>query len=674
MSDLPRLFRLARTVARQPRLSDVWPELHQQAIHFTGANTSVLLRWNPRTEALIPLSAVGLDDLDPDPWLTTAPARAAAERVWTEGAPLIFTDVAELNARLSSHATMLVPVAARQGRLGLLALGVDDLKHADAGLAHAGTVGELLALTLERLRLQREADLQHDVRELVTDFTGAVSSSLHLGASLEIFCDRARRSFSTDRVSVWLHDRRARVIEIVASSDAAEIEGHRRIPAERSEHQIALVMRSTRAALADDNGASPTVLVPLRGRRRALGTLVMEGVRIETGDEFDLLDRLEEVGRQLSVAIENLWLLEDVLRSRRELESTVNSLSDLVVVTDGRFRITHANQSFSRRIGKRAEDIFEQPIGDFVGPDVLQWLEQLGEIEGSSIHFHTREWQDAVLGGTFLITASPLMSRDDERMGMVVVARDISDKTREAAERAELRDRLTQSEKLAALGQFVAGIAHELNNPLQGVLGHLELMLHGTSQMPQRAKRDLKIVFREADRAAKIIHNLLVFAGSRRITRRRLNLSLVVQRALALRVAACASAGIDIVKHLAPKLPKVAGDSLLLQQALLNVLINAEQALATVEGPRRIEVSTYPRDDRVVVEVADNGLGIPPEALPRLFEPFFTTKEVGKGTGLGLAIAYGIAQEHGGELHAATRPEGGAVFTLELPVAQDAVE
>jgi C4-dicarboxylate-specific signal transduction histidine kinase len=250
----------------------------------------------------------------------------------------------------------------------------------------------------------------------------------------------------------------------------------------------------------------------------------------------------------------------------------------------------------------------------------------------------------------------------------------VAEQARYEAERAELRDRLTQSEKLAALGQFVAGIAHELNNPLQGVMGHVELILHSASQLQPRTKRDLKLVFREADRAAKIVHNLLLFAGSRRINRRGLNISLVVGRALALRQPACASAGIDVIRELAPKLPRVSGDSLLMQQAILNILINAEQALSAVDGPRRIEIRTLRRGSNVEVQISDNGPGIPADVLPRLFEPFFTTKEVGKGTGLGLAISYGIVQEHGGKLHAANRPQGGAVFTLELPSGADAVE
>jgi C4-dicarboxylate-specific signal transduction histidine kinase len=280
-----------------------------------------------------------------------------------------------------------------------------------------------------------------------------------------------------------------------------------------------------------------------------------------------------------------------------------------------------------------------------------------------------------VLGGTFLFTVSPLVGRDEQRIGTVIVARDVTEQARLQAERVELRDRLTQSEKLAALGQFVAGIAHELNNPLQGVLGHLELMLQETGQFPARAKRDLKLVFREAERAAKIVHNLLVFAGSRRITRRRINANHIVTRVLRLRAAACAAASIEIVKDLAPKLPRIAGDALLLQQALLNIVMNAEQALATSTGPRRLELRTRVAGRKTMeIQIADSGPGISPEALPRLFEPFFTTKEVGQGTGLGLAIAYGIVQEHDGRLLAANRPEGGAVFTLELPTGVNGVE
>jgi C4-dicarboxylate-specific signal transduction histidine kinase len=676
VNDAERLWQLTRSVARESRMADIWPAFHAQALTLTGATASVLLRVNPHTGALLPMSAAGLDELPPEPWLTTDPGRAAAERAWTQGVPVVFTGVAELTARLRTPTAILVPIAAREGRLGLLALGVAEKAKADAAQAQAGAVGELIGLTFERERLERDAEVQLEVRDLVSDISRTVSSSLHLGASLEMFCDRTRRLFATDAVSVWLHDRRARMIELVASSDAAQLVGQPRVSSDHPSDRIAQVMRAAGAALAPGEaaGGTPTVLVPLRGRRRALGTLVIEGARIESGDEFDMLDRLEEVGRQLSVSIESLWLLEDVLRARRELEHTVNALADLVVVIDRRMLVTHSNHAFGRRLGKPSDQILERPLKDFFGPGLVNWLHALID-RGEPSRVQAQELHDSVLGATFLFTVSPLIGRSDEWIGLVIVARDVTEQARYEAERAELRDRLTQSEKLAALGQFVAGIAHELNNPLQGVLGHVELMLYRSNELSVRTKRDLKLVFREADRAAKMVHNLLVFAGSRRITRRRLNVSLVVARALALRATACAAAGIDVVRDLSRTLPRLAGDSLLLQQALLNILVNAEQALAGVEGPRQIEVTTNRRGrHHVKIRIADTGPGIPAEALPRLFEPFFTTKEVGKGTGLGLAIAYGIVQEHGGKLHAANSPEGGAVFTLELPLGSDGVE
>jgi C4-dicarboxylate-specific signal transduction histidine kinase len=304
---------------------------------------------------------------------------------------------------------------------------------------------------------------------------------------------------------------------------------------------------------------------------------------------------------------------------------------------------------------------------------VTRWVEEQAA-DGDPPVVREREVADEKLAGRFFFTVSPLLGTDDEHVGTVIVGRDVSTHARLAAEGAALRSRLTQSEKLAALGQFVAGIAHELNNPLQGVLGHLELLLQ-EPPAASRLKRDLRLVYREADRAAKIVHNLLVFAGSRRITRRRLNVNHVVNKVLSLRATALAAASVTIDKQLATPLPRVTGDALLLQQALLNIVLNAEQAMAEV-GTRRLEMRTRTADDGgVEITIADSGPGIASQALPRLFEPFFTTKEVGQGTGLGLAIAYGIVQEHGGRLEGRNQADGGARFTIALPAAgAEAVE
>jgi len=169
----------------------------------------------------------------------------------------------------------------------------------------------------------------------------------------------------------------------------------------------------------------------------------------------------------------------------------------------------------------------------------------------------------------------------------------------------------------------------------------------------------------------KIVRNLLVFAGARRLVRRSVSLNVVLQKVLALRAPAHRAIGIEVVRHYDEKLPRVQSDPLLLHQVFLNMVMNAEHAISATGRDGRIEIDTVvaPSRDRIITTVRDTGVGIPEEALSRIFEPFYTTKEVGKGTGLGLAIAYGIIQDHGGQISAANHPEGGAVFTVELPTA-----
>ena len=341
-------------------------------------------------------------------------------------------------------------------------------------------------------------------------------------------------------------------------------------------------------------------------------------------------------------------------------------------MTDRRGRITHVNEPFAARAGRSREDLVNQPLNQLVGPELAAWLDDHartppgpGEESAS-----TREVVDPVLKGPFMVTVTDLLNNDRQQVGSVVVLRDLTPHTKLEAEREALRRRLTQAEKLAALGQFVAGIAHELNNPLQGVLGHLEL-LRRTGAFPKNLRREVQIIYREAERAAKIVRNLLVFAGSRRLVRRSVNVNTILQKVIALRAAAFRAANIEVVRRYDENLPRVQSDPLLLHQVFLNVVMNAEHAIAATRRAGRIEITTTLNQagDRVMATVRDTGTGIPEDALSRIFEPFYTTKEVGKGTGLGLAIAYGIVQDHGGQISAANHREGGAIFTVELPTA-----
>jgi signal transduction histidine kinase len=200
-------------------------------------------------------------------------------------------------------------------------------------------------------------------------------------------------------------------------------------------------------------------------------------------------------------------------------------------------------------------------------------------------------------------------------------------------------------------------------------MGHLELV-RASADLPRAIRRDLAVAWRDAVRASRIVRNLLVFAGSGRLNMRLVNLNAVVTRVFRLRARSLKATGVEVVRQLDADLPLVRADGLLLQQAILNVVINAEQAMA---GAGRITIRSLVASGAgsVRLEVEDSGPGVPADVRGRLFEPFFTTKEVGKGTGLGLAIAFGIVQAHRGTLVVDNHAGGGARFALSLPIATD---
>ena len=249
-------------------------------------------------------------------------------------------------------------------------------------------------------------------------------------------------------------------------------------------------------------------------------------------------------------------------------------------------------------------------------------------------------------------------------------AQDAARHLRDVVEDQQLRltlaqQQMVQAAKLSALGELVAGVAHELNNPLQALVGVSELLQR---QAPESVGPYVKTIREATDLARHVVRGLLTFGRRVPIERARVDLRELFDGVLALSAADLRLAGVTVVQDLAADLPEVWADRSQLQQVLLNLITNAKQAMADVSGERRLRIATHAGSpERVEIRVEDTGAGIPPDVLPKIFDPFVSTKGA-SGTGLGLSIAYGIVREHEGLITVESQPARGTVFTIDLPV------
>jgi PAS domain S-box-containing protein len=287
---------------------------------------------------------------------------------------------------------------------------------------------------------------------------------------------------------------------------------------------------------------------------------------------------------------------------------------------------------------------------------VTDHLLKLRRVDGSSV------WIE--------VTANAEPVEDNHTLLRVeALVRDVSERKKLDDQSRDLYHQLLQAEKMAALGQTISGVAHELNNPLATILSWAERLADRAPD--ERTRRGVEIILRESERAARIVRNLLTFARKRQSTRMLVDINQIVRETLALRAYEQRVTNVQVIQALASGLPQVFADGHQIQQVLLNLVINAEQAMLAANGRGTLVVRTWHDSERnsVVIEVNDDGPGISEETQGKIFDPFFTTKEVGKGTGLGLTVAYAIVQEHGGRIWLRSRAGAGASFFVELPVA-----
>lgn len=356
--------------------------------------------------------------------------------------------------------------------------------------------------------------------------------------------------------------------------------------------------------------------------------------------------------------------IERLLHREQEFaRRLMDSFPDMVIALDTDARYTFVSPQIAAVLGHQPEDLIGKTLGEYADPEDRPALLALCDdlISGRKSQAQG-EYRVQHRNGTlrlFRVSARPLHDEKGRTAGMIASLRDITDEQR-------LQQQLIQSERLAAMGQMIAGVAHELNNPLTAILGVTELMRDQSTD--ETARHQLDLAHQQARRAAQIVQSLLVFSRPATPRNTLQHLSDLVQRTLQLHQHSLKSNQIQLDFVARPDLPTVLGDSNQLIQVFLNLIVNAEQAIREVRERGTLRIRLGVVGDRVLITFQDDGVGIRRETLPRIFDPFFTTKRPGRGTGLGLSICMAIVRELHGDISAQPVPDGGSVFTVSIPI------
>jgi PAS domain S-box-containing protein len=410
------------------------------------------------------------------------------------------------------------------------------------------------------------------------------------------------------------------------------------------------------------------VVEPLYFRDDPLGLVLLE-VGPRDGTVYEVLRE------QISSALEGTVLFQERKRAEAELrqlkefnEGIVQGMEEGIVMEDAEGHLIFVNPKMAEMLGYTEEELIGKHWSETVAPSYLRQVEEESSkrLAGISSRYEAALMRKDGKEVPGLVSAR-LLFREGEFVGTLAVCTDLT-------ERKGMEQQLMQAGKLAAIGQLVAGVAHELNNPLTSVVGYSQLLMGG--ECSEGMKRDLERINRQATRAAKIVEGLLTFARRREPRRESININDVIERSLELQGHQLELDRISIVKELDEALPPTLADPFQMQQVFMNIISNADQALRDWDGERQLRVRSELQGDMIHLEFADSGPGISPQVMERLFEPFFTTKEVGEGMGMGLSIAHGIVEAHGGriwvespsaELGTGAAGEG-ATFIVEIPV------
>ncbi|MBI5210817.1 MAG: PAS domain S-box protein [Elusimicrobia bacterium] len=390
--------------------------------------------------------------------------------------------------------------------------------------------------------------------------------------------------------------------------------------------------------------------------RGEYGTTVPVGAFDEVGD---LAGSFNEMSRELAQTTVSKDHLRDIL----------DAMADAVFVTDAQARIQTANPAALAMLGFNEDELAGKPASDLLGPSndprlagKLERVKEGAAVGGSEIYLLDKRGREVPA----LMSAAPIRSRDDRIKGVVLAVKDIRWIKRNADALRHSEAKLRQSEKLSAVGQLAAGVAHEINNPLGTILGLAQTIARGAPSGAVAAP--MKVIEEEALRCRTLVQSLLAFSRQDRPAMEEFDLNEAMEGALGMVEAQARVRGVALARDLGPA-EKVWGDRTNIQQVVINLCSNAMDAMPD-GGTLTVSTGRAVLNGQMVVNLAvqDTGVGIPEEIRSRVFEPFFTTKKVGAGTGLGLALVHEIVSNHQGSIDLTSEPGKGTVFTVSLPL------
>jgi two-component system NtrC family sensor kinase len=567
------------------------------------------------------------------------------------------------------------------GNLGLAGKGAQRI--GDSQEAFVSALCEIIGVAISNAQIRDQSNKLSEDLIALQELNKIISQSLNLEDIIHRIVIEGKRLAKTSQCHLFLLDDQSQSLVGSASTQIENLDIRTvKIPfsgastavtalVERRVIAIEDISRSeySNSELMEKLGWRAVIFAPLLTKEQAIGILVCSDDARERKFTHEEVQRAETLAHQASIALENARLFQRVSRSQREWETTFDAMQDCVSVHDTTGKVIRANVALARRlktipqkvIGRYCSEIYN-PAGPSLGP-----CRHTGPLKSETLI--VEEMALPVMDGVFQISVTPWYDKDKRLVGSIHVAKDVSNEKL-------LQQQLIQSEKLSAIGELISGIAHELNNPLTGVMGYSQL-LQLRKDLDDRAKENLLKINNLALRCQKIVQNLLSFARKQKPERTLSDVNDILEKTVELRGYELQVNNIEISRDLDRNLPKTIADAHQLQQVFLNIITNAEQAMLEAHGKGCLTIRTRAdtQNARIIVELGDDGPGIPEVHLTRIFDPFFTTKDVGKGTGLGLSLSYGMIKEHGGNIYARSRLGEGSTFVIELPIiAQVQVE